>query len=79
MYENTNILFFICVYAIFFVPLPPKVGIDINVRIISEDNYCQYGVNFCQLYGYILFFELNEVAALLGNSKRKVRVIVNEF
>ena len=55
------------------------MGIDTNVRIISEDNYCQYGVNYCQLYGYILFFELNKVAALLGNSKRKVRVIVNEF
>ena len=30
-------------------------------------------------YMDIFFFELNEVAALLGNSKRMVRVIVNEF
>lgn len=54
----------------FFLYLCREIRLDTNVRIISEDNYCQYGVNFCQLYGYILFFELNEVAALLGNSKK---------
>ena len=72
MYENTNILFFICVYAFFFVPLPPEMPLDTNVRIISEDNYCQYGVNFCQLYGYILFFELNEVARYLAIQKERL-------
>ena len=46
--------------------------LDTNVRIISEDNYCQYGVNFCQLYGYILFFELNEVARYLAIQKERL-------
>ena len=58
-----RIFCFLFAYMHFFLYLCREIRLDTNVRIISEDNYCQ-------LYGYILFFELNEVAALLGNSKK---------